>query len=85
MLIVYSIYFGIYRNSKVYNFRYKIIELCSKYDKEVCTNIYKFYKNKESSFYWFLHKYSYNQMIYSFKKLNLESWYSKEEINTPIT
>lgn len=29
---------------------------------------------------WFLGKYTYDDMMFSFKRLRLESWYTKEEI-----
>lgn len=29
---------------------------------------------------WFMDKYTYEQMLYSFKPLKIESWYTEEEI-----
>lgn len=71
VLSILNLYF-IKRNNKVYDFRMEIIDLTHSgimLDKEL------FYKRMYLS-----DKHSYNKMLYSFKPLKLEYWYTPEEI-----
>lgn len=69
-IIVYS--YEIRRIDKVYKFRSFIIDLCYEYAL----------KHKDLTSYERFHgKYTFDQMVYSFKPLTLEAWFSKEEID----
>lgn len=71
VLSILNLYF-IKRNNKVYDFRMRIIDLTHSgimLDEEL------FYKRMYLS-----DKHSYNKMLYSFKPLKLEYWYTPEEI-----
>jgi hypothetical protein len=83
ILLVATNYFLIYRNYKVYILRNKIIDLCSEYNSRHIDKHYpyKFFKSRSDAYAWFLNKYSYIDMTFSFKKLELECWYTKEEIS----
>lgn len=71
VLFILNLYF-IKRDYKVYSFRKEIIDLTHSgiiLDEEL------FYKRMYLS-----DKHSYNKMLYSFKPLKLEYWYTPEEI-----
>ena len=72
-----AIYF-LKRNDRTLAFRRYIIDLCSEHNK-------RHWKDANFSlitdaYSKFLHKHSYAKMLYSFKKLNLETWFTEEEI-----
>lgn len=61
------------RNFQVGKFRSKIINLCYEHNlRHILSN--------DSAYVWFYDKVSYNKMLYSFKPLKLEYWWTKEEI-----
>lgn len=64
------------RNHFVWKFRGKIIDLCHEH------NIRKLKEglDYESAYEWFYDKHSYYKMVFSFKPLELEYWWTKEEI-----
>ena len=70
-----AIYF-LRRNDRTLAFRCSIIELCSNYNK-------RHWKDDDFSlsiYDKYLDKHHYTKMLYSFKKLNLETWFTEEEI-----
>jgi hypothetical protein len=72
-----------YRNSKTYELRTKVLDLCSKYDNRNIDDILS--GKKKSSLTWFYERLpSYDSMMMSFKKLELESFMNEEEINKLI-
>lgn len=65
------------RNFQVGKFRNKIINLCYEHNlrrigESLCY---------DSAFTWFYDKVSYEKMLYSFKPLELEYWWSKEDVD----
>lgn len=66
------------RNYYVGKFRSKVINLCYKHNLRRIDETMG--GNYESAYDWFFHKYSYEEMLFSFKLLKLEYWYTKEEI-----
>lgn len=77
LLLILCGYFLI-RNNKVLKFRLYLCNLCSEYEyKRINKGIF----NAEyTAFEWFLDKYSYDKMLFSFYPLKLEYWYTEEEI-----
>lgn len=61
------------RNYYVGKFRCKVINLCHEHNL-------RHLLSDDSAFGWFYDKVSYNKMLYSFKPLELEYWWTKEEI-----
>ena len=75
LITVLSLYF-LYRIDKVYKFRCQIIDLvCKAQIKSVHNGEYDIEK-----YDFIYHKHSYGKMLYSFKPLKLEKWFTKEEI-----
>lgn len=70
--------FLLFRNLSVYTFRKELLKLTSKYQTRHMMDE-KWNKNG-GAWEWFLGKYTYDDMMFSFKRLRLESWYTKEEI-----
>ena len=75
LITVLSLYF-LYRIDKVYKFRRYIIELCFKAQARSVNNGIFNLEQYDAIYY----KHSYNDMLYSFKPLKLEKWFTKEEI-----
>ena len=75
LITVLSLYF-LYRIDKVYKFRRYIIELCFKAQVRSVNNGIFNLEQYDAIYY----KHSYNDMLYSFKPLKLEYWFTKEEI-----
>lgn len=65
------------RNEKVYKFRQYILSLCVTY-------FYKHLEDENIIETWdaLYKKWSYEEMLKSFKPLKLKNWYTEEEINT---
>lgn len=66
--------YRLYRNDKVYKFRCEIIDLEFERHLEAI---------RQGLFFKHLHlvdKHSYDDMLYSFKPLKLENWFTEEEI-----
>ena len=84
IMLIFSFYFLI-RNNKVYEFRTKYSNAAFGYLQKVLNSCVT---EQDFSNYYVLRddllntidKYSYDQMLYSFKSLKLENWFSKEEI-----
>lgn len=70
-------YFCVHRNDRLVVFRICILHLCTTYD--ILHAIEP--GSEEDAFKWFEEKYTYNQMLFSFKPLKLEAWYTPEEIS----
>lgn len=68
--VIISMYVLI-RNNKVYKFRTHLIDLIY---KDVGNN---FWEKKE-----LLDKYTYNNMLYSFKPLKMECWFTDDELKS---
>lgn len=72
--IIYCLYM-LYRNEKVNKFRHGIIEILSDGAKK---------RIKEGKswepLYNYLDKYSHEYMLFSFKPLKLDAWYTKDEL-----
>lgn len=78
IILLYMIYICFIRNIKVYNFRKYIAGLT--YLKSL--NMLNDNRSMEEiDHLWdIIRKVSYNEMLYSFKPLKLEYWFTKEEI-----
>ena len=84
IMLIFSLYFLI-RNYKVCKFRIKYSNAAFDYLEKVLNSCVTM---QDLNNYYILHddllniinKYSYDQMLYSFKSLKLENWFSKEEI-----
>ena len=64
------------RNEFVCKSQNRIIDLSHDYNiRHIET-----YTDETCAFRWFQGKYTYTQMVFSFKPLKLEAWYTKEEI-----
>ena len=74
--IAISIYI-LHRNDKVFEFRQKIIYLSSEESTRRIAD-----RDDLLAVYDILNQYSYDQMLYSFKPLKLESWFTEEEVKT---
>lgn len=69
------------RNERVSKFRMYLVDLSYRYDERRIREAEKRDDLKfESAYDWFCHKYSYDNMFFSAKPLELESWYTEEEI-----
>lgn len=66
--------YRLYRNDKVYEFRYKILDLESERHSEAIRQGL-FFKRLN-----LIDKHSYDDMLRSFKPLKLENWFTEEEI-----
>lgn len=66
------------RNNKVYSFRCEITHLCHKYNIRMIDE--RTYDSSNTAYDRFLEKYTYEDMLFSFKKLTLENWFTEEEI-----
>lgn len=75
--MVFVWYFCIYRNDRLLLFKFHIVHLCTVYDILHPVEL----NSEEDAFKWFEEKYTYNQMLFSFKPLKLEAWYTPEEIS----
>lgn len=73
ILLIYTSY--IKRNYEVHKFRFYLIDLCSNYAVKKIAN------SEDWNYDKFLNKYSHKKMLYSFKPLKLENWFTKEEID----
>ena len=80
----------LYRNRKVYDFQIKISEHCfdvlfsfleSLKDDSEFHKQHSQYEMLHKKAYEIMDKYSYVSMLFSFKPLKLESWFTKEEID----
>lgn len=81
-------FYFLYRNNKVFQFRtslnYQIHDGLSTYLKNLSTEEYEQHGEeitellKKSRLILYTH--SYNQMLYSFKKLKVENWFNTEEL-----
>ena len=70
------------RTNKVYEFRLSISDLCFKYCNKHIREL-----DYVSAYDWFWCKEtaSYNDMLWSTKKLELSSWFDKDSINKLLT
>lgn len=75
LIAIYSLYL-LYRTDNVCKFRRYVIELCFKAQVRSVNNGIFNLEQYDSIYY----KHSYNDMLYSFKPLKLEYWFTKEEI-----
>lgn len=75
LIAIYSLYL-LYRTDNVCKFRRYIIELCFKAQVRSVNNGIFNLEQYDAIYY----KHSYNDMLYSFKSLKLEKWFTKEEI-----
>jgi len=65
------------RIRKVYAFRKELINLCDNYSKRHIGDGELF--TSDNPFEWFLHKYTIDDMLHSFKPLRLDKWFTSEE------
>lgn len=70
-IVLVSLYI-LYRNQRVFNFRNEIIEMVFRFEGD--------WRKRNEIF----HKFSYDSMVCSLKKLKLESYWSKEDVNILI-
>lgn len=70
-LIVFGVWMG-ERNNKVYVFRMHVLDLCGSAAKRCGDDWCKPYRIS--------HKHSYYRMLFSFKPLKLEAWFTDDEI-----
>lgn len=76
--LIVTAYFWLYRNTKVYKFEKYLIDLANGY---ISRHEYFPFNSPEDPYNWFVHKYTHEEMVCSFKALKLENWFSKEEID----
>lgn len=77
---VIAIVSGIYmlnRNKKVLIFVRKLIDMSSEYNQR---RIAEYNYEYKCAYNWFLHKHTYNEFLYSNKSLELEEWFTEEEL-----
>lgn len=70
------------RNSEVASFRRMLLEMTSQHSQRTIKHA-KSIEELETAldvYQWFFEKYTYSQMVHSFKPLTLEAWYTEEEI-----
>lgn len=78
IILLYIIYICFIRNIKVYSFRKYIADLTYLKSLNMLNNNISM---EEIDHLWdIIRKISYNQMLFSFKPLKLEYWFTKEEI-----
>jgi hypothetical protein len=75
ILFFLNFYFLIYRNDIVFDFRICILNLSSEYEKRQI-----FDKGIYTKHYHFMKLPSYYRMVFSFKKLRLSNYFTKEEV-----
>lgn len=76
IIIIFLCIFISYRNDEVFQFRHKIFKMAwDATEKRILRN-----EINVRIPYELYNKYSENDMLYSFKPLILEAWYTKEEI-----
>lgn len=75
MLAIVGYYFFVIRNTQVCEFRRMIVRMCAAYNIRHIND-----RARVDAFSFFLHKHTYNRMMFSMKPLRLESWYTEEEI-----
>ena len=63
------------RNSKVYKFTLKLIDLACAYNIRHLQDLYD-----DNAYEWFCDKYSYEKLLFSFKPLSLKYWFTEDEI-----
>ena len=76
LLLICGFWF-LHRNNRTYIFYCYIIDLSYRY------NIRRINENNleyKDAFKWFVDKYTYDNILFSFKPLKLEYWYTKEEL-----
>ena len=76
MLFQTSLYLLV-RNYMVYNFEVMLIDLSHEWN---IRHIEEF-SVSDNAFRWFSDKYTYNQLLFSFKPLKLEAWFTEEELD----
>lgn len=85
ILLIIGFYFLI-RNDKVYEFRRKYSDKAFAYLQKVLNSCRtrqdfdNYYKLRDKILNIIIYKYSYEQMLYSFKSLKLENWFTENEI-----
>lgn len=72
LILTLFIYFY-YRNDKVLQFSFMIIDMCHEYAVR--------HNYALDAYDWFDGKHSYEKMLFSFKPLTLEAWFTKEELD----
>lgn len=76
-LIGLLLYFFVFRNFLVYEFQMALLSMAYNYNnRRLQSGILDF----EDAIDWFFDKHSYSSMVFSFKPLKLEYWYSEEEL-----
>lgn len=81
VLLFFSAYI-LRRNEKVKDFRFSLVDMAYEYEirrlKEYAESGEE--HKEKNAFDWFANKHSYEDHLYSFKPLELESWFTEEEI-----
>ena len=73
-----GIIFLLIRNNKVYKFRTRLFYKLLKYgDRRIAEGDFTSYYKMVSIF---MYRYSYERMVFSFRPLKLESWFTEDEI-----
>ena len=91
VVVLIYLFYLLFRNNKVLNFRYLIIEGSYNYVKNfIDTDRYDTVQEYDEHEHQYrrlmdkahntINKYSYDKMLFSFKPLKLEKWFSSEEI-----
>lgn len=68
--------YAFFRNNKVFDFRRRILDMCSRAAERDIQNEIRDWSRS----YCLLNKHSYKAMLYSFKPLKLEKWFTDDEI-----
>jgi len=74
--LIFCVYI-LYRNRKVHKFRCLLAEVAECYNDR---HEKRGDPNYTDAIKWFYDKYTYRDMLYSIKPLNIQSWYTKEEL-----
>ena len=76
IFLLVCVYFLI-RTSRVLDFRCLLIEYACQYN---IRRLLELNFNYNDAYKWFFDKHSYNRMLFSFRALKLENWFTKEEL-----
>lgn len=76
IVLIFCVYI-LYRNRKVYQFRCLLAEVAECYNDR---HEKRGDPNYTDAIKWFYDKYTHKDMLYSIKPLNIQSWYTEEEL-----
>lgn len=80
-LCIVALFFSMYlahRNGQVRDFCIHLVDMAYEYELRRIKETEP--RKTENAYNWFVHKYSYDNFLYSLKPLKLENWYTEEEL-----